>query len=141
MGRKSIVIRKRLLAIVDDEKDITVLFSDALQKIKGISIVTFTNPNIALEHFKNNIAAYAVVISDFRMPEINGIELIKKIKDSNPFVRTILMTAFELDDNLLKEYTEKEIINIFLQKPIGLNNLLAEVNNELHIYEIQKKSS
>jgi DNA-binding NtrC family response regulator len=140
MGRKSLVTRKRLLAIVDDEKDITALFRDVLQRIKGISIVTFNDPKIALEHFNNNSAAYAVVISDFRMPEIDGMELIKKIKDSNPLVRTILMTAFELDDNLFKKYTEKQVINIFLQKPIGLDDLLAEVNNQLHAYELQKKS-
>jgi DNA-binding NtrC family response regulator len=85
MGRKSPVTRKRLLAIVDDEKDNSVLFSDVLQRIKGISIVTFNEPKTALKHFKNNSAAYAVVISDFRMPEIDGMELIKKIKDSNPF--------------------------------------------------------
>lgn len=78
MGRKRLVTKRRLVAIVDDEKDITVLFSDALKRIGGISIVAFNDPKIALKHFKTNNAAYAVVISDFRMPEINGMELIKK---------------------------------------------------------------
>jgi YesN/AraC family two-component response regulator len=60
-----------------------------------------------------------VLLSDFRMPEINGIDLIKKIKESNPFVRTILMTAFEINDELFKDYIKNEIINAFLQKPIS----------------------
>lgn len=139
MGRKSLVTRKRLVVIVDDEMDITVLFRDALQKIKGVSVFTFTDPKIALEHFRTNNAHYVVLLSDFRMPELNGIDLIKKIKDSNPFVRTILMTAFEINDELFKDYTKNEIINAFLQKPISLDTLIKEVSSQLHLYELQKR--
>ena len=139
MGRKSLVTRKRLVVIVDDERDITVLFRDALQKIKGVSILTFTDPKIALEHFRTNNAHYVVLLSDFRMPELNGIDLIKKIKDSNPFVRTILMTAFEINDELFKDYIKNEIINAFLQKPILLDTLIKEVSSQLHLYELQKR--
>lgn len=139
MCRKSLVTRKRLVAIVDDEKDITLLFRDALQKIKGVSVLTFTDPKIALEHFRTNKTHYVVLLSDFRMPELNGIDLIKKIKDSNPFVRTILMTAFEINDELFKDYNKNEIINAFLQKPISLDTLIKEVSSQLHLYELQKR--
>jgi DNA-binding NtrC family response regulator len=138
--RKKLVSRKRLVAIVDDEKDITVLFRDALQRIKGISIFAFTNPLMALEHFTINKEQYVLVISDLRMPSLNGLELVKKIKDLNPLSRTILMTAFEIDDNLFQEYSKKEIINAFVQKPIRLDDLFVVVNNELHTYELQKNS-
>jgi len=73
------------------------------------------------------------------MTELNGMELIKKIKELNPFVRTILITVFALEDKLFQEYAKKEIINAFLQKPICLENLPAEVNNQLHTYELRKK--
>jgi two-component system, cell cycle response regulator CpdR len=139
LGRKSLVTGQKLVAIVDDEKDITVLFSDALQKIKGVCVLTFTDPKIALEHFKTNNAHYVVLLSDFRMPELNGIDLIKKIKDSNPSVRTILMTGFEINDEVFKDYNKKEIINTFLQKAISLDNLIKEVNTQLHLYELQKR--
>lgn len=138
MGRKGVVTRRRLVAIVDDEKDITVLFRDALQRVKGISIFTFTDPVAALEHFTINKEHYVLVISDLRMPGLNGMELIKKIKDVNPFSRTILMTAFEIDDKLFQEYSQKEIINGFLQKPIRLDDLFVEVNNQLNTYQLQK---
>ncbi len=140
MGRKGAVTSKRLVAIVDDENDITVLFRDALQRIAGISIFTFTDPKLALEHFTINKAQYVLVISDLRMPGINGMELIKKIKDTNPISRTILMTAFEIDDKLFQEYSKKKIINGFLQKPIRLDDLFTEVNKQLHSYELQKNS-
>ena len=55
-----------------------------------------------------------MIISDLKMPGLNDIEFLKKIKDSNPFVRSILITAFEIDDKIFREYTKMKIINGFL---------------------------
>ena len=139
VGRKRLVTNRRLVAIVDDEEDITALFSDALKRIHGISLITFNDPILALEHFKKNKDAYVLVISDFRMPEINGMELLKKVVDSNSLVRTILLTAYNIQDEELEKCIENQIINKFLQKPIRLTDLLEEVNNQLHLYELNKK--
>ena len=49
-----------------------------LQAIEGVSIFTFTDPNLTLKHFTINKAAYAMVISDLRMASLNGMELIKR---------------------------------------------------------------
>ena len=129
---------KRLVAIVDDERDITVLFHDALDMIKGISIFTFTDPVMAFEHFKINKEHYVLIISDFRMPGLNGMELLKKMKDANPSVRTILMTAFEVNDVNFREYIKQKIINSFLQKPIKLADLHVEVVKQINIYNKTK---
>jgi len=59
--------------------------------------------------------AYVLVISDFKIPGLNGMVFLKKIKELNRFVRTILMTAFQIDD-VFREYNKKKIINTFLQK-------------------------
>jgi two-component system C4-dicarboxylate transport response regulator DctD len=135
------LISKRLIGIIDDEVDITNLFRDALGIINGVTIFTFTDPVLALEHITINNEKYMLVISDLRMPGINGMELIMKLKNMNPFLRTILMTAFESNDELFQEYTKKQIINGFFQKPIRLNNLREEVNNQIHTYELQKQKS
>jgi len=128
----------RLVAIIDDELDITVLFREALREIRGISIFTFTDPTMALEHFKINSKDYRLIVSDLRMPGINGIELLKRIKELNPLVRTVLMTAFEFDNQLFQKNVEKQIINGFLQKPIMLKDLVKEVDNQLHIHQLQE---
>lgn len=130
--------QSKLVAIVDDEEDIIELFKDALASINGITIFTFTDPVIALEHFIINKERYALVISDLRMPALAGTDLIKKLKKTNPSVRTILMTAFAVDDDMFQEYARKELINGFLQKPIHITDLRAEVNNQLHAYELKK---
>lgn len=72
------------------------------------------------------------------MPVINGIQFLKSVKDLNAQVRTVLMTAFDVEDELFQEYTKKEIINGFAQKPIKLETLFKEINAQLHSYEMQK---
>jgi DNA-binding NtrC family response regulator len=129
-----------LIAIVDDEPDILKLFQDFLSRIKGISIFTFTDPLMALEHVRVNKDEYVLVISDLRMPNLDGLELVKVIKDLNPLVRTILMTAFATKDDLFQDYARQEIINNFLQKPVLLADLYEQVIKELRIYYILKKS-
>lgn len=131
----------RIVSIVDDDPGTTLFFHEALRTVRGITLSTFTDPILALEHFQVNGYAYVLVISDFKMPGLNGMEFLKKIKDSNRFVRTILMTAFMIDDDIFQEYTKKKIIDGYIQKPIGLHDLLKEVNTQLQYYEIQKKYS
>lgn len=129
------MVKKWLVAIVDDELDIVNLFRDALIRIKGLSIFTFTDPLTAIEHIRMNKSKYAVVISDLRMPGINGMDLIYKIKKENPLIRTLLMTAFEVDDKVFEDYTKNKIIDGFLQKPLKLSALESEVHKQIDIYE------
>jgi DNA-binding NtrC family response regulator len=80
----------RIVSVVDDEIYITKLFHEALrQNIDGVSVFSFTDPVKAFEHFTENKENYTLVISDLRMPGLNGLELLKKVKTSNPKVRTI----------------------------------------------------
>jgi DNA-binding NtrC family response regulator len=127
----------RIVSIVDDELDITRLFQDAISgKVNGTSVVSFTNPLTALEHFKDNKEAYVVVISDLRIPELNGLELLKNVKKLNPNVRTILTSAYEVDeDNKFQEYAKEGTIDLFLAKPVSIKMLCEEVSNMLHIQD------
>jgi len=123
---------------VDDEFDIVQLYRDALIA-SGFSVFAFTNPLIAFEHFKVNKKSYVLIISDLRMPGLDGIGLIKKVKNMNPDIRTILVTAFEVDDNIFEQYTRENIIDGFLQKPITLRDLVTEVENQLRIHRLQEQ--
>jgi response regulator RpfG family c-di-GMP phosphodiesterase len=72
------------------------------------------------------------------MPIINGMQLLKTVKDLNPFARTILMTAFATDDEVFQEYIKRKIINALLQKPIRVHNFINEVQTELDFYQTQE---
>ena len=129
--------RKKIVSIVDNEIDITELFQYAISaSIHGVSVITFNDPVIALQHFADNKKKYALVISDLRMPNLNGLELLKKVKQLNPSVRTILVSAYELDDDqVFQNYMKQGIINLFVKKPIGLPELCQEVANQVHGYQ------
>lgn len=71
------------MSIVDDDLDIVLLFHNALKSISGITIFTFTDPIMALEHFQVDEYAYVLVISDYKMPGLDGMEFLRKIKDLN----------------------------------------------------------
>ena len=130
----------RIVSIIDDDPSTTLFFREAVKGFTGITVVDFTDPILALEHFQKYDYAYVLVICDFKMPGLDGIKLLKNIKESNRFVRTILITAaFRMDDNLLREYTKKKIIDGFVQKPIALHDFLKEVDTQLSYYENQKK--
>ena len=73
------------------------------------------------------------------MSGLNGMEFLKEIKELNRFVRTILMTGFEIDDNIFRDYTKKKIIDTSLQKPIRIHDLVKEVETQLNNYEYQKR--
>lgn len=128
---------KKIVSIVDDEIDITELFHYAIStSIEGVSVITFNDPIIALEHFTDNKKNYALVISDLRLPNLNGLELLKKVKQLNPSVRTILLSAYEVDDDqVFQNYMKQGIINLFVKKPIGLPELCQEVANQVQDYQ------
>jgi DNA-binding NtrC family response regulator len=128
---------KKIVSVVDDDLNTTELFHIALsENIDGISVVSFNDPVIALEHFAANKDAYVLIIADLRMPSLNGLELLKKVKSSNPKVRTILMSAYNFDEDLIfLKYMEEGIIDSSIDKPVTMNRLYQRVREELNAYE------
>ena len=131
------VANKKIVSVVDDDLNTTELFHVALsENIDGISVVSFNDPIIALEHFAANKDAYVLVIADLRMPSLNGLELLKKVKSSNPKVRTLLMSAYNFDEDLLfLKYMEEGIIDSSIDKPVTMNRLYQRVLEQLNAYE------
>lgn len=132
------VARTGVIGVIDDESDIVQLYRDALQA-SGFSVYAFTNPLIALEHFRANSKSYVLIISDLRMAGIDGMGLIKKVKEINPTIRTLLITAFEVDDRIFYYYKKENLIDGILQKPITMKNLVTEVANQLKIRQLQEQ--
>ena len=71
-----------------------------------------------------------------RMPIMTGLELLKKVKELNPNVRTMLVSAFDMQDNPnFQKYLKDGVIDSFLEKPITINRLCQEVRDEVKIYD------
>ena len=125
----------KIVSVIDDDIDICRLFRDALcENMEGVKVVAFNDPIKALEHFTENKVHYALVISDLRMPGLNALELLKKIKDSNPKVRTILMSAYNFEEEeRFQQYMEDAVINSTIEKPVTMNRLYERVREQLFL--------
>ena len=118
-----------LLLIVDDDCDIASLIRIGLENM-DFSVSSFTDPLLALEEFRKRPSNYELVISDVRMPNMNGYEFVKQVKKINPKVNVILMTAFEIEDKEFHSILPSIKIDGFLQKPFSmskLNDVLKEI--------------
>jgi DNA-binding NtrC family response regulator len=118
-----------LILIVDDDYDIASLIRIGLEKV-GFSVSSFTDPLLAFEEFSKKQSDYELVISDVRMPSMNGYEFVKQVKKINPKVKVILMTAFEIEDKEFHKILPSILIDGFLQKPFSmskLNDILKEL--------------
>jgi DNA-binding NtrC family response regulator len=127
--------RSRIVSVVDDDIGTATFFHEALrQNIDGISVFSFIDPVKAFEHFTENKENYALVISDLRMPGLNGLELLKKVKTSNPKVRTILMSAYNFEEEeKFQQYMEDAVINSTIEKPVTMNRLYERVREQLFL--------
>ena len=128
-------IDSRMVSVADDDVGTATFFHEALhQNIDGISVFSFTDPVEAFEHFIENKENYALVISDLRMPGLNGLELLKKVKTSNPKVRTILMSAYNFEEEeKFQQYMEESVINSTIEKPVTMNRLYERVREQLFL--------
>ena len=67
------------------------------------------------------------------MPGLNGLELLKKVKTLNPKVRTILMSAYNFEEEeLYQQYMKEAVINSTIEKPVTMNRLYQRVGDELN---------
>jgi response regulator RpfG family c-di-GMP phosphodiesterase len=116
------------VAVVDDESDIAYLFKDALDNIPGVKAFAFSDPNLALEHFRYNQKKYKCIVSDYRMPSMNGIELLEKVRELDSTVTRVLISAFDVRDEV---FNRCQCVDLFLQKPIRINELVEKVQKYL----------
>ena len=110
------------ILVLDDDFDINNIIRLALQN-HGYNVFGFTDPSLALEHFKSNHSTYSLVLSDLRMPVMNGFEFVRQVKKMNPKIKVLLMTAFETNEMEFTRLLPKPKIDGFIQKPISIRKL------------------
>ena len=120
----------KYILLVDDDKD-TIFTFDLYLKSIGYTIVSFVNPVEALDYFNKNFADCSLVITDFSMPKISGIDLIKKIreKDQN-YIKKIILISATIKGNILTDYYDELSnlkVNKMLEKPMSLEILIKTI--------------
>jgi two-component system response regulator ChvI len=120
------------ILVVDDEADICAVLKRGLQS-EGFRVSTFTDPFLALEHFKEAHDEYGVVVSDVRMPRMSGFELAKKIKAINPRTKIVMMTAFEINKSEFSKVLPHLEVAGFLTKPISMQRMIQILKDVYHV--------
>ena len=112
--------------VVDDEEELANLYRRILDG-SGFNCVSFTDPLLALENFHKNHDKYTLVITDLRMPGINGIKFANEIRQYNQHVQILLLTAYFDDDRLRTEDFINADFAEGIEKPVSIRLLKSRV--------------
>lgn len=133
---------KGKVVVVDDEKIVTSAFKTLL-KVEGFQDSHFFNdPKEALVFLQTNIPD--VVISDFLMPDMNGLEFLSEVNKLYPEVSKILLTGYADKENAIKAINEIGLYR-YIEKPWNNDDLIINIKNGIErsylLSELRKKIS
>ena len=114
------------ILVIDDDEDILNLFGDFLKK-EGYGVNSFLDPLKALEEIHRRPQRYSIIITDVRMPGISGIELIRRICKINHDIKVIIISAFELNGEDLRNIRYDN----FMEKPVHMRYLAQTIEKIL----------
>jgi CheY-like chemotaxis protein len=116
------------MMVVDDEPDLLAITVKLLER-SGYSVHSFANPQRALEHIKvERCKDCSIVISDLRMPEMTGFELVQYLKDLRPEMKVILMTAFNIKKEDVQLLLPSTPVDAFVNKPFKTIDLINAID-------------
>jgi DNA-binding response OmpR family regulator len=123
------VANSKHILVLDDDFDIVSLIKISLQK-RRFNVFAFTDPFLALEHFELNSKNYGLVLSDVRMPGMPGFEFVRKVREIEPNVKILLMSAFEISDlEFSRALPSDTKIDGFVQKPVSPKELVRVIED------------
>lgn len=118
--------------VVDDERDILSIIKRGLESKNRFQVDTFIDAGYALESLKKKPNDYYdLVLTDIRMPKINGFELYRRIKESNPHMKVVFITAFEINKEEFTKVIPSVDVLDFISKPVSMSTLINKLTSIL----------
>ncbi|MGC9196941.1 MAG: PAS domain S-box protein [Syntrophobacteraceae bacterium] len=119
---------KETVLLVEDEGQIREMAKTMLEEL-GYIVIEAHEPSQAIALFENHSSRIDLLFTDVVMPNMNGKELAKRIRELKPGIRTLFMSGYTADAIAhLEELDERAV---FLQKPFSLNDLAAKIRQAL----------
>ncbi len=118
------------LIIIDDEPIVGKRLKQVFSKM-GFHVDIFTNPLSALKFMENN--PFDIVVTDFKMEELDGMEILGKVKQLNPKARVIIITGYAKPETAKEAF--KSGVFDFMVKPFRLDELKEAVRRAAKIQE------
>jgi response regulator RpfG family c-di-GMP phosphodiesterase len=117
-----------VIVIVDDEEMVLTSLRSFLLLESDYQVETFSSPQKALESLKDS--PVDLVISDYLMPGMNGIEFLLQVKNLHPFATRILLTGYADKENAIKAINEVGLYQ-YVEKPWNNDDLKITIQNGL----------
>lgn len=117
---------EREILIVDDEISICQSLKEVISNHFGYRVDTAEDGQVALQKVKEDKTRYGIVLTDLKMPNMNGLELIREAKKENDDLIFIIITGYATKDNAISAL--KEGAYDFVHKPFNIDEMQAVLN-------------
>ena len=114
------------MMIVRYKRDLSHLYKLYLARLEIDSNI-FDNPLMALDHYQQNHGRYTLILLDYALPNMNGLDLAKRIRKINSQVHIIMLSGYNIDDTVLEDEFREAKISEILLKRIHLSDLGARI--------------
>lgn len=116
--------------IIDDDKELCALMKKCIEQEK-LSAVTVYNGIEGVRLIDENKDSYSLIILDVMLPDIDGFQILQKIRDTSN-IPVLMLTAKSSEED--KVFGLRLGADDYLTKPFGINELLARVNSLIRRY-------
>ena len=127
---------KQVVVIVDDEEMVLTSLNSFLSLETDYIVETFLSPADALKFIEGN--DIDLVVSDYLMPEMDGISFLAEVKKIRPEVPRIILTGYADKENAIKAINDVGLFQ-YIEKPWDNNDLLIIFRNGLEKQQLMKK--
>jgi DNA-binding NtrC family response regulator len=124
------------ILVVDDDENITTPI-EAILKDEGYAVDVARSGSEAIKKSEN--VAYNVALIDIRLPDMDGTEILRRMKDSIPKVRKIIVTGYPSMQNAINAVNLKA--DAYVVKPVDLDKLLGLIREQLTLQKAEKQYS
>lgn len=122
--------------VVDDEQMITTTLSTMFKLMLKENVIIFNDVEQALQCKELEDNKVDLIISDFMMPKMNGLEFFKSVREKCPDTVTILLTGYADKENAIRSINEVGLY-YYLEKPWNNNDLIKVVKNGLEKKDLE----
>jgi DNA-binding NtrC family response regulator len=130
------------ILLVDDEEMVLNSMKSFFAIESNYNLITYTSPLKALEDLNRNHAKVDLVISDYLMPEMDGITFLAKVKQTLPMVPRILLTGYADKENAIKAINNVGLYQ-YIEKPWDNEDLKLVIRNGLEkttlLHQLEEK--
>jgi DNA-binding NtrC family response regulator len=128
--------KEETIVLVDDEDMVLTSLRSILALETDYRIETFTSAKQALEHIKAHDVD--LVISDYLMPEMDGISFLAQVRELKPEIPRIILTGYADKENAIKAINEVGLYQ-YIEKPWNNEDLMIIIRNGLEKQKLMKK--